>query len=348
MCFKLFIHDVGIDLGTANTLIYFKGKGIILNQPSIIAVDSQTKEILATGTEAKKMVGRSPDSIQVIKPLQDGVISDFSMTQAMLKDFLRKAIPSKSVLTRTRIVVGVPSGVTEVEKRAVQEVVHQMGARDIFIIDEPMAAAVGCGLAIANPKASMVADIGGGTSDIAIISLGGIVTSTSLRVAGDKLDEAIILYMRKNYNMLVGEKTAEEIKIEIGCVSHDFINMEETLSANIRGRDLITGLPRTQRVTSRDIMKALEEPINNIIEGIKQTLENSPPEIAADIMDSGMVITGGGALLRGFDKLITQETGLAVRISEHPLEDVALGTGESLDNIEIILNASSQKKNYYR
>jgi rod shape-determining protein MreB len=348
MCFKLFIHDVGIDLGTANTLIYFKGKGIILNEPSVIAVDSQTKEILATGKDAKKMVGRSPDSILVVKPLKDGVISDFSMTQAMLKDFLRKAIPSKSVLTRTRIVVGVPSGVTEVEKRAVQEVVHQMGARDIFIIDEPMAAAAGCGLAIANPKASMVADIGGGTSDIAIISLGGIVTSTSLRVAGDKLDEAIILYMRKNYNLLVGEKTAEEIKIEIGCVSHDFANMEEILTANIRGRDLISGLPRTQIVTSRDIMKAIEEPINNIIEGIRQTLENSPPEIAADIMDSGMVITGGGALIKGLDKLINQETGLVVRISEHPLEDVALGTGESLNNIELILNASNQRKNYYR
>ena len=348
MCFKLFINDVGIDLGTANTLIYFKGKGIILNEPSVIAVDSHTKQVLATGKDAKLMVGRSPDSIKVVKPLQDGVISDFSMTQAMLKDFLRKAIPSKSILTRTRIVVGVPSGVTEVEKRAVQEVVHQMGARDIFIMDEPMAAAIGCGLAVENPKGCMVADIGGGTSDIAIISLGGIVASTSLRVAGDKMDEAIILYMRKNFNLLIGDKTAEEIKIKIGCVSHNLIHTEEVLEAEIRGRDLINGLPRILKVTSLDIMKALEEPINDIVEGIKQTLENAPPEIAADIMDAGMVVTGGGALIRGIDKLITQETGLRVLISEKPLEDVALGTGKSLDNIERILNTESQRRNVYR
>lgn len=346
MCFKLFINDVGIDLGTANTLVYFKGKGIILNEPSVIAVDTRSKEVIATGKDAKAMVGRAPDNITVVRPLQDGVISDFGMTQAMLKDFLRKAIPSKSILTRTRIVVGVPSGVTEVEKRAVQEVVHQMGAKDIFIMDEPMAAAIGSGLLVENPKGCMVADIGGGTSDIAIISLGGIVTSTSLRVAGDKMDDAIVSYMRKNYNLLIGDKTAEDIKIKIGCVSHNFIDMETKQEAEIRGRDLLNGLPRTLKISSNDIMKALEEPINAIIEGIKQTLENAPPEIAADIMDSGMIITGGGALIKGIDKLITQETGLRVQISEQPLEDVALGTGKSLDNIERIIAASNVRKRF--
>lgn len=346
MCFNLFVSDIGIDLGTANTLIYVKNKGIIFNEPSVIAVDEHTKTILATGRDAKEMVGRAPDFIRVVRPLQDGVISDFGMTQAMLKDFLKKALPSKSLFTRMRIVVGVPSGVTEVEKRAVQEVIRQMGAKDIFIIDEPMAAAIGSGLEIEYPRGCMVADIGGGTSDIAIISLGGIVTSTSLRVAGDKIDEAIVQYMRKNYGLLIGEKTAEEIKIQIGSVSYKEFEEKDNLSADIRGRDLVTGLPKTILITSIDIMKGVEEPINTIIDSIKSTLEKAPPEIAADIMDSGMVLTGGGALLRGLEKLLSEETGMRVYIGDRPLEAVALGTGMSLLHMENIAKYVKGKKKF--
>lgn len=346
MCLNLFVNDVGIDLGTANTLIYFKNKGIIFNEPSVIAVDDHTKTIIATGKEAKEMVGRAPEYIKVVRPLQDGVISDFGMTQAMLKDFLRKAIPSKSVFTRTRIVVGVPSGVTEVEKRAVQEVIRQMGARDIFIMDEPMAAAIGSGLQVDHPRGCMVADIGGGTSDIAIISLGGIVTSTSLRVAGDKMDDAIVQYMRKTYGILIGENTAEYIKIQIGGVSYKEFEEENNMSADIRGRDMVTGLPKTIAITSLDIMKALEEPVNSIVESIRTTLEKAPPEISADIMDSGMVLTGGGALLRGLDKLIIQETGMRVSIGDNPLEAVALGTGMSLSHIENIQKYVNKRKKF--
>jgi len=346
MCLNLFVNDVGIDLGTANTLIYFKNKGIIFNEPSVIAVDDNTKTIIATGKAAKEMIGRAPDYIKVVRPLQDGVISDFGMTQAMLKDFLRKAIPSKSVFTKTRIVVGVPSGVTEVEKRAVQEVIRQMGARDIFIMEEPMAAAIGSGLQVDHPRGCMVADIGGGTSDIAIISLGGIVTSTSLRMAGDKMDDAIVQYMRKNYGLLIGDKTAEDTKIKIGCVSFDEFEEENNLSTEVRGRDMVTGLPKTIIITSLDIMKALEEPINAIIDGIRTTLEKAPPEISADIMDSGMVLTGGGALLRGLEKLIAQETGMRVYIGDKPLEAVALGTGMSLTHIENIQKYINNRKKF--
>ena len=346
MCLNLFINDVGIDLGTANTLIYFKNKGIIFNEPSVIAVDDHTKTIIATGNEAKEMVGRAPDYIKVVRPLQDGVISDFGMTQAMLKDFLKKAIPNKSIFTRTRIVVGVPSGVTEVEKRAVQEVIRQMGAKEIFIMEEPMAAAIGSGLQVDHPKGCMVADIGGGTSDIAIISLGGIVTSTSLRIAGDKMDEAIVQYMRRHYNLLIGEKTAEDIKIKIGSVSFKEFEEARNLSSDIRGRDLVTGLPKTIVITSLDIMKALEEPVNAIIDGIKSTLEKAPPEISADIMDSGMVLTGGGALLRGLESLIAQETGMHVIVGEKPLEAVALGTGKSLTHIENMKKYVNNRKKF--
>jgi len=346
MCLSLFVHDVGIDLGTANTLIYFKGKGIILDEPSVIAVDEYTKEIKATGKEAKEMAGRAPGNIRVVRPLQDGVISDFGMTQAMLKDFLRKAIPSKSIFTRTRIVVGVPSGVTEVEKRAVQEVVHQMGAKDIFIMDEPMAAAIGSGLEVDHPAGCMVADIGGGTSDIAIISLGGIVTSTSIRIAGDKMDEAIIQYMRKSYNLLIGEKTAEEIKMKIGCVSHNAFEETEKATMDVKGRDLVSGLPKMITISSIDTMKALEEPVDAIVEAIKATLEKAPPEISSDILNSGMVLTGGGALLKGLDKLIAQETGMQVIVAEKPLEAVALGTGMSLVSIERVKRYVNSRKQF--
>ncbi|MDD2189939.1 MAG: rod shape-determining protein [Eubacteriales bacterium] len=332
MCF--FVKDIGIDLGTANTLIYIKKKGIILNEPSVIAVDAHTKEVLATGKKAKEMVGRAPDNIRVVRPLQDGVISDFEMTASMLKTYIKRVLPESSLFTKVRVVVGVPSGVTEVEKRAVEEVVRQMGAKMVFILEEPMAAAIGSGLAVDSAMGCMIADIGGGTSDIAIIALGGIVTNTSLRYAGDKQNDAIIAHMRKRYNLLIGDKTAEEIKITVGCAYIDSNDPDANMQMEARGRDIITGLPNTVTITSIDISKALEEPIKIIIDGIKSTLEKAPPEIAADIVSSGLILSGGGGLLRGLDKLIERSTGLNVVIAENALEAVAEGTGKSLISIE--------------
>lgn len=332
MCF--FVKDIGIDLGTANTLIYIKNKGIILNEPSVIAVDAHTKEVLATGKKAKEMVGRAPDNIRVVRPLQDGVISDFEMTASMLKTYIKRVLPESSLFTKVRVVVGVPSGVTEVEKRAVEEVVRQMGAKMVFILEEPMAAAIGSGLAVDSAMGCMIADIGGGTSDIAIIALGGIVTNTSLRYAGDKQNDAIIAHMRKRYNLLIGDKTAEEIKITVGCAYIDSNDPDANMQMEARGRDIITGLPNTVTITSIDISKALEEPIKIIIDGIKSTLEKAPPEIAADIVSSGLILSGGGGLLRGLDKLIERSTGLNVVIAENALEAVAEGTGKSLISIE--------------
>lgn len=334
MC--LFVRDMGIDLGTANTLIYIKNKGIVLNEPSVIAVDSYTKNVLATGKEAKDMIGKAPENICVIRPLQDGVISDFEMTASMLKSYIKRVMPETSIFTKVRIVVGVPSGVTEVEKRAVEEVIRQMGAKEVYILEEPMAAAIGTGLAVDSAMGCMIADIGGGTSDIAIIALGGIVTSTSLRHAGDKLNDAIIAYMRKNYDLLIGDKTAEEIKVKIGCAYIDKSDPDGIREMQARGRDIITGLPKTIRITSIDAMKALEEPIKIIIDGIKSTLEKTPPEIAADIVGNGLMLSGGGGLIRGLDTLIEQSTGLKVTIAENALEAVAEGTGKSLSNIEKI------------
>lgn len=334
MC--LFVKDMGIDLGTANTLIYIKNKGIVLNEPSVIAVDSFTKNVLATGKEAKEMIGKTPDNIRVVRPLQDGVISDFEMTASMLKAYIKRVMPETSFFTRVRIVVGVPSGVTEVEKRAVEEVIRQMGAKEVYILEEPMAAAIGTGLAVDSAMGCMIADIGGGTSDIAIIALGGIVTSTSLRHAGDKLNEAIIAYMRKQYDLLIGDKTAEEIKEKIGCAYIDKSDPEGIRQMEARGRDIITGLPKTINITSIDAMKALEEPIKIIIDGIKSTLEKTPPEIAADIVGNGLMLSGGGGLIRGMDELIEFSTGLKVTIAENALEAVAEGTGKSLMNIDKI------------
>lgn len=332
MCF--FVKDMGIDLGTANTLIYIKNKGIVLNEPSVIAVDAYTKSVVATGKEAKRMIGKAPDSIRVIRPLQDGVISDFEMTASMLKTYIKKVMPETSFFTKVRIVVGVPSGVTEVEKRAVEEVIRQMGAKEVFILEEPMAAAIGTGLAVDSAMGCMIADIGGGTSDIAIIALGGIVTSTSLRHAGDKLNDAIVAYMRKQYDLLIGDKTAEEIKEKIGCAYIDKSDPDSIQRMEARGRDIITGLPKTIIITSVDAMKALEEPIKIIIDGIKSTLEKTPPEIAADIVSNGLVLSGGGGLIRGLDNLIEFSTGLKVIIAENALEAVAEGTGKSLMNID--------------
>ncbi len=334
MC--LFVKDMGIDLGTANTLIYIKNKGIVLNEPSVIAVDAYTKSVLATGKEAKDMIGKAPDNIRVVRPLQDGVISDFEMTASMLKTYIKRVMPETSFFTRVRIVVGVPSGVTEVEKRAVEEVIRQMGAKEVYILEEPMAAAIGTGLAVDSAMGCMIADIGGGTSDIAIIALGGIVTSTSLRHAGDKLNDAIIAYMRKQYDLLIGDKTAEEIKEKIGCAYIDKSDPDSIRQMEARGRDIITGLPKTITITSVDAMKALEEPIKIIIDGIKSTLEKTPPEIAADIVGNGLVLSGGGGLIKGLDDLIEFSTGLKVTIAENALEAVAEGTGKSLLNIDRI------------
>jgi rod shape-determining protein MreB len=341
----LFNKDIGIDLGTANTLIYIKGKGIVVNQPSVIAVDTGVRRILAVGREAKDMIGKTPGHIKVVRPLQDGVISDFEMTANMLRVFLKGILDGAGLLTRIRIVVGVPSGVTEVEKRAVEEVIRQMGARDVFILDEPMAAAIGCGLPVDDPMGCMIADIGGGTSDIAVIALGGIVTSTSLRHAGDRLNESIIAYMRRSYDLLIGDRTAEELKIAIGCAYIDdgAAEDEKLLYLDAKGRDIITGLPKIIKVSSKEIHEALEEPIGVIIDGIKNTLEHTPPELAADSVSHGMVLSGGGGLIRGLDKLITRHTGLQVFIAENALEAVAEGTGKSLKSIEKLERYASKK-----
>jgi rod shape-determining protein MreB len=336
MCFSFFTTDIGVDLGTANTLIYKKPKGIVLNEPSVIAVDDRTSRILASGREAKEMTGRAPEHIRVIRPLQDGVISDFLMTQAMLKEFMKRVLPEKALFTRARIVVGVPSGVTGVEKRAVEEVLRQMGAKDVFILNEPMAAAIGVGIPVDAPNGHMVADIGGGTSDIAIIALGGIVNSISLRVASDEMDEAIIAYMRKNYNLFIGDKTAEELKINIGCIFPDTGTGENRLSMNAKGRDVITGLPKSVTVSTNDMINALSEIIFIIVAGIKNTLENAPPELAADIVVNGITLSGGGALIKGLDRLIEEQTGIKVTVAENALEAVAEGTGKSLERIDKI------------
>ena len=342
-----FKQDLGIDLGTANTLIYTKDKGIILNEPSVIAVDTNTDTILGVGKEAKEMLGRAPGNIQVIRPLKDGVISDFVMTQTMLKEFIRKAVVKTSAFTQLRVVVGVPSGVTEVEKRAVDEVVRQMGAKEVYIMTEPMAAAIGANLAVDDACGCMIADIGGGTSDIAVIALGGIVTSTSLRCAGDKMDEAIVAYVRKNYNLLIGDKTAEDIKKVIGYVEPSAMaEPGAVLEMQARGRDIITGLPKTVTVTAHDMMEALKEPISLIMDAIKGTLEQTPPELSADIVNGGMTLAGGGALLKGLDRLIENQTGMKVIIAENALETVAEGTGRSLESIEKIKRYSYSGKRY--
>ncbi|MBZ4645007.1 MAG: rod shape-determining protein MreB [Petroclostridium sp.] len=327
----LFSKDIGIDLGTANTLVHVKNKGIVVREPSVVAMNKHTGEVLAVGDEAKNMIGRTPGNITAIRPMKDGVIADFDITQSMLKYFIRKVFSGPS-LFKPRVVVCVPSGVTEVEKRAVEEATIQAGAREVYLIEEPMAAAIGANLPVDEPTGSMVVDIGGGTSEVAIISLGGIVTSKSLRIAGDELDEAIIHYVKKEYNLMIGERTAEEIKIQIGCAYPK--EKEETLE--VRGRDLITGLPKHLTLTSAEIMEALKEPVHAIVDAIKFTLEKTPPELAADVMDRGIMLTGGGALLSGLDRLIHEETGMPVNVAERPLDCVALGTGKVLDEIHTL------------
>lgn len=328
-----FSHDMGIDLGTANTLVHVKGRGIVLREPSVVAIKSDTGDILAVGEEAKRMIGRTPGNIVAIRPMKDGVIADFDVTQAMLKYFIAKAMNSKTLISKPRVVVGVPSGVTEVEKRAVIDAAQQAGAREAYLIEEPMAAAIGAGLPVEDATGSMVVDIGGGTTEIAVISLGGIVTSRSIRVGGDEMDSAIVQYIKRMYNLMIGERTAEDIKIEIGTA---IVTPETDRTMDIRGRDLVSGLPKTLTIQAKEIREALNEPIFKIIDAVKSTLEKTPPELAADVMDHGIMMTGGGALLTNLDKLLSNETGMPVLVSEDALSCVGEGTGKSLENIELL------------
>ncbi len=321
--------DIGIDLGTANTLVHLRGKGIIIREPSVVAVNKVTKDVLAVGDNAKRMIGRTPGNISAIRPLKDGVIADFEVTEQMLKHFIEKAVGKWG---KPNILICVPSGVTEVERRAVLEAAEYAGARKYpKLIEEPMAAAIGAGLPIEEATGSMVVDIGGGTSEVAVISMGGIVTSRSLRVAGDDLDSAIVVYAKKEYNMLIGERTAEDVKLTIGAAYPKA--QEEYME--IRGRDLLTGLPKNVRISSSEVVEAIKEPINQIVDAIKYCLECTPPELAADIMDKGIMLTGGGALLSGLDKIIKLETGMPVCIAEYPLDCVALGTGKCLEEQDL-------------
>lgn len=331
--FTMFSKDIGIDLGTANTLVFMRGKGIVMREPSVVAVDVRTDEVLAVGKQAKEMLGRTPGSIVAVRPLKDGVIADFDVTAAMLKYFIKKALKSNT-LNRPRIVVCIPSGVTEVERRAVEDAARQAGSNNVDLIEEPMAAAIGAGLPVGEPTGCMVVDIGGGTSEVAVISLGDIVTSVSVRMAGDKFDEAIVSYVKKKYNLLIGERTAEEIKIRIGSA----FPTEETINAfvEIKGRNLVDGLPKNIVVHSEDVRQALLECLAKITSAIKETLERTPPELSADIIDRGITLTGGGALLRGLDQLIQSETGIDVHIAEDPLDCVAKGAGAVLDHVDIL------------
>lgn len=335
MCSFFKAKDMGIDLGTANTLIYVKDSGIVLNEPSVIAVDSDTSKILAVGADAKAMLGKAPRNISVVRPLQDGVISDFDKTADMLKTFIERAMEQKK-MRNYRVAVGVPTGVTEVEKRAVEEVVRQMGASEVYILEEPMAAAIGAGLPVDGTTGCMIADIGGGTTDVAIIALGGVVASISIRHAGDKFNEAIVQYIRKRHALLIGDKTAEELKINLGCacMDEDEFGNEIIKTMNARGRDIISGLPKTLEITNKDMMIALQESMDIVVDAVKATIEKAPPEIAADIAENGMMLSGGGAKIYNLDKLIKKKTDMDVAIAENAFEAVALGTGKGLEDVE--------------
>ena len=326
--FSIFSKDIGIDLGTANTLVYVKGKGIVMREPSVVAVDVRTDEVLAVGQAAKDMIGRTPGSIIAVRPLKDGVIADFDVTAAMLKHFI-KSVVRGSFFSRPRIVICIPSGVTEVERRAVEDAARQAGSNAVELIEEPMAAAIGAGLPVEDPTGSMVVDIGGGTAEVAVISLGDIVAAVSVRMAGDKFDDAIVNNIKKKYNLLIGERTAEEIKVAIGSA----YPVEEVKGAfmEIKGRNLVDGLPKNVTVHAEEVREALADCILTIVEAVKSTLEKTPPELAADIIDHGITLTGGGALLRGLDRLIAQETGMPVQVAESPLDCVAEGTGRRLE-----------------
>lgn len=330
--------DIGIDLGTANILMTIRGKGIVLKEPSVVAIDKKTGEIKATGFEAKEMLGRTPETIKAVRPMKDGVIADFTATCLMLKNMMKKVCTRYNV-ARPRVVVGVPSGITEVEERAVEETIMQAGAKEVYLLEEPMAAAVGAGINVAEPSGSMVVDIGGGTTEVAVISLGGIVVSNSLRIAGDELNEDIINYIKKEKNLTIGETTAEEIKIQIGCA----LPLMTDAHMEIRGRDLNSGLPRNIIINSSEVMIAMEESIYKIVDTVKQTLEKTPPELAADLVEKGIYLTGGGALIQNLDKLLAEETNMPVFIAESPLDCVVNGTGKTLEDLEklkgVLLNS---------
>jgi rod shape-determining protein MreB len=324
-------RDMAVDLGTANTLVYVRGRGIVLNEPSVVAINTKTNAILAVGSEAKRMIGRTPGHILAIRPLKDGVIADFEVTEKMLRYFIQR-VHKRRMLAKPRVVICVPSGITGVEQRAVEDATIAAGARKVFIIEEPMAAAIGAGLPVHEPAGNMVVDIGGGTTEVAVISLGGIVTSLSTRIGGDELDDAIINYIKKEYSLMLGERTAEEIKMTIGSA----FPLPDEPHAEIRGRDLVTGLPKTIIVSSEEIRRALEEPVHAIIDSVKTTLDKTPPELAADIMEKGIVLTGGGALLKGLDERLKHETGMPIHVAEGALQAVAIGSGKCLEEFQAL------------
>ncbi|MCX7824303.1 MAG: rod shape-determining protein [Verrucomicrobiae bacterium] len=335
----LFSNDIGIDLGTANSVVYVKDRGIVLREPSVVAIQAGTNNVLAVGEEAKRMLGRTPGSIVAIRPMKDGVIADFEITESMLRYFIRKVHNRRSMVA-PRVIVAVPSGITEVEKRAVKDSATHAGARKVYLIEEPMASAIGVGLPVQEPAGNMIVDIGGGTTEVALISLAGIVFCRSIRVAGDEMDEAIIQYMKRAYNLMVGERTAEDIKIKIGSA----FPLEQEMTMEVKGRDLVAGLPKTLTVTSQEIREALLEPVSQIVESVRTALERCPPELAADLVDRGIVLAGGGALLRGIDKLLAEETGLPVHVADDPLSAVAEGTGRVLNELHFLEKISSNQR----
>ena len=329
--FGWFSSDIGIDLGTANTLVYLKGRGIVLDEASVVAIEKGTNNVLAVGAAAKRMVGRTPGNIVAIKPLRDGVIADFVITEQMLRYFIGKAYQRRSFFA-PRVVVAVPSGITEVEKRAVSDSAEQAGAREVYLVEEPMAAAIGAGLPVEEPGGNLIVDVGGGTTEVAVISLGGIVLSKTVRIAGDEMDEAVIQHLKRAYNLMIGERTAEEVKIRIGSA---FASDEET-TMEVKGRDLVAGLPKTLTISSQEIREAMAEPVNTIVETVKLTLEQTPPELSADLVDRGITMAGGGSLLRGLDRRLSEETGLPVNMAENPLNTVVMGAGKILDEIRVL------------
>jgi rod shape-determining protein MreB len=337
----MFSRDIGIDLGTANTLVHVKDRGIVISEPSVVAIDQKTRRVLAIGAEAKRMLGRTPANIIAVRPLRDGVISDFDVTEQMIKYFVHKVHDRVGLIPRPRMLIGIPSGVTEVEKRAVRDAAINAGARWARLIEEPMAAAIGAGLPVAEPTGSLIVDIGGGTTEVAVISLGGIVVSQSIRVGGDELDEAIINYAKREYKLLIGQQTAEEVKLEIGSA----FPMDEEVQAEIRGRDMVSGLPKTVVLTSEEIRQALEEPLSQIIDAVKETLDRTPPELSSDIMDRGIMLAGGGSLLQGLDERLREETQMPAHLAESPLTCVAVGSGRSLEEFEVIHRTNKTNRN---
>ncbi len=335
----MFSNDIGIDLGTANTLVYVRDRGIVLREPSVVAIQSGTNRVLAVGEEAKRMLGRTPGSIVAIRPLKSGVIADFEITEAMLRYFIRK-VHNRRAMVRPRVIIAVPSGITEVEKRAVKDSATHAGAREVYLIEEPMAAAIGVGLPVQEPAGNMIVDIGGGTTEVALISLAGIVFSRSVRVGGDEMDEAIVQHMKRVYNLMIGERTAEEVKMTIGSA----YPMGEEAAMEVKGRDLVAGLPKTLTITSEEIREALQEPVSTIVEAVRITLERCPPELSADLVDRGLIVAGGGALLSGLDKLIAEQTGLPVHVADDPLSAVAEGTGVVLHELNFLRKMAGSDK----